>query len=241
VSADIFTTATELAILLAGRTPVWSTEANTGSNLPPSSLSSGVYLQRAVRALVHVSLRQNAAYRSALLTTSATLSGIYTVTIGGTAVTFNATGAPNLAAVVDGIVAAINANGTVNQIVVASPLDTPHARVQIVGIVEADYSVDFSHSGAATLTALADYCVATMRPWWLPAARVGSTPPQIWAWSGDTFALDRRGFVERFDSAGLDRLHVQLSDRIGHAGDGSIVTYVPPVISIGPCLSETDA
>jgi hypothetical protein len=69
---------------------------------------------------------------------------------------------------------------------------------------------------------------------------VGSTPPTVWAWSGELYALDRRGLVERFDTAGLGRLHVQLSDRLLPAGDGAIVTARAPVVSVGPCLSEVE-
>lgn len=245
MSADIFTVATQLAILQAGRTPVWATQSNTGSNLPPASAASGVPLQSAVRTLVHVSLRQDAHNRSGRLTIpSATLSGIYTVTINGIAVTFNAAGAPDLATVINGIAAAIVASGPASAIVTASAIAVagagPHDAVSLVGVGEDDWSLDFGHSGAAVVVALADLTAATLRLWWAPGARVGSTPPQVWTWSGETYALDRRGIVERFDSAGLDRLFLQVSDRIGHAGDGSIVTYGTPVISIGPCLSEVE-
>jgi len=247
VSSDIFTTSTELAILTAGRTPVWSTEDDSGSDLPPSAADSGVYLQRAVRALVHVSLRENVAYRSVRLTTTTVLTGTYTVTVDGNAVAYNATvEAPaDINELLEGIAEAVNDDVTVGALVTASivtQIGGDDFEILITGVGEADYSVDFTHSstGSPTLTAVADRCSATMRLWWLPDARVGSTPPQIWAWSGDVWTLDRRGWLERFDVAGLARLHVQLSDRAGHAGDSSIVTYAAPAISIGPCLSESD-
>jgi hypothetical protein len=245
VSADVFTAATQLAILAAGRTPVWSTQDNATSNVPPAAANAGVALQSSVRTLVHVSLRQDVNHRTVRLSTSATLSGTYTITIDGTVVTVNGALAATLAELVDNIATAINANVTVAALVTAvgtavSPSVT-HNAVLITGDGEADFSVNFTHSGAAVLVALADPTAATLRPWWFAGARVGNTPPQVWAWSGDTFVLDRRGFVQRFDCAGLDRLFVQLSDRLGASGDGTMVTYGVPIISIGPCLSEAEA
>ena len=61
-----------------------------------------------------------------------------------------------------------------------------------------------------------------------------------WAASEDLHEIDRRGLVQRFDSAGLDRLHVQLTELSGHPGDGSVVTLYDAYVGIGPCLSEVD-
>lgn len=233
--ADIYTTATQLAVLSAGRTPVW--EVQTDADTPPSSALDGVYLDGAVRTLGHVSLREAPEARTVRLTIpSATLSGNYTVQIDGNVVVV-AGGVGSLALLIDAIVAAINADGTIGPIVTASPEGTPHDTVLIVGDTEDDYSIGFIHSGAATVLVVADLVSATLRPWWLPGARVGSTPPGLWAWSGDEWSLDRRGLIVRYDSAGLDRLLLQVSDRAGHSGDGT-VTYSDPITSIGPCLSE---
>jgi len=244
-SADLYTTATELAILLAGRTPVW--EAQADSAVPPSAANSGVYLESAVRALVHVSLREQAHRRTARLTIPVVdLTCVYTVRIDGTAVAYDATagGAVDLEDIVDGIAAAITADGTVNQIVTATAVDESGAAardtVLIRGIGEADFGIDFTESDAATLACIADPCGAEMRLWWFMGARPGSTPPQVWAWSGELYQLDRRGRVVRLDVAGMDRLHVQLASRIGHSGDGSMVTFATPTTSIGPALSEID-
>ena len=204
MSSDLYTTATQLAVLQAGRGVVWETQDDAGSTAPPSAADSGVYLQNAVRALVHVSLREQPHRRSARLTIP----------------------------VVD-----LTANGTVNQIVVASV--TGNDTVVLRGIGEADYSVDFTESDSATLAVLADPCRAEMRLWWSMAARPGSSAPgQPWAWEGTMVPIDRRGRVMRLDTAGLDRLHVQLSDRLGDPGDGSIVTLATPSINIAPALSE---
>jgi hypothetical protein len=246
VSADIFTTATQLAILAAGRAPVWDEQDADDALLPPSAASDGTNLQSAVRALVHVTLREDPHHRTAYLNTDGTLTGTYTVTIDGTAVAYNATaGAPaNEAALVTAIAAAINADGTVGPLVTATAVDADGlttgtlTQVRIRGDAEADYSIDFAHSAAAVITCVADLCSAEMRLWWSMGARAGSTAPTPWAWSGEEYTIDRRGLVERFDTAGLSRLFVQVSNRQGHAGDGSSVTFADPVINVGPCLSE---
>lgn len=243
--ADLYSTSLELSVLMAGRGPAWEQQPDSGSLLPPSSASSGVYLEGAVRTLVHVSLREQAHRRTVRLTIpSGTLTGTYTVTVMGTAVTYNATaGAPaNVAALVDAIAAAIAANGTAAGFVTATGVAASgsgaHDTVLLRGVGEADYGIDFSHSGAATLLVVADPCRAEMRLWWFGGAQAGITPPQIWAASPERWDLDRRGILQRLDSAGLDRLHVQVSDRRGHSGDGSAVTYAAPAIGIGPCLAE---
>lgn len=238
-SADVYTTATQLAILQAGRAPVWQVQADAGSTTPPTAADSGVALQSATRALVHVSLREQAHRRTARLTIPVVdLTCTYTVTIDGTAVAYDATGAgaADLEDIIDGIAAAITANGTVNQIVTATAVDGD--TVLIRGIGEANFGIDFSESDAATVAVVADPCDAELRLWWFMGARPGSTPPQAWAWEGEMIEVDRRGLTKRLDVAGLDRLHVQLSNRRGHSGDGSIVTLSTPTIGIGPCLTE---
>lgn len=224
---------------------MWVTQADAGSTVPPSAANSGVYLDQAVRALVHVSLREQAHRRTARLTIpSATLTGTYTVTVQGTAVAYNATaGAPaNLQALVDAIAAAIVANGTVAAIATATAVAASGVgsrdTVLLRGVGELDYGIDFTHSAAATVACAADLARAEMRLWWFAGARAGSTPPQVWASSGERWDIGARGHLQRLDVAGLDRLHVQLSDRRGHSGDGSIVTFAAPGIHIGPCLDE---
>ena len=246
MAADIYTTATQLAILLAGRAPVWSTQANAGSTTPPSAGTSGTALQDAVRTLVHVSLREQAHRRTARLTVpTLDLTCVYTVTIEGTAVAYDATadGAASRQDVIEGIAAAINADGTANLIVAASTEMSDGVNVDTVlirGLAEEDWSIDFTESDSAVVACEADPARASMRLWWLPDARVGSTPPTVWAWSGEVYEVSRRGLVERFESAGLARLFVQLYDRLGDSADGSMVTYSDRVISVGPCLSEVE-
>jgi len=243
--ADIYTTATQLAILQAGRTPVWQIQADAGSSAAPAAADSGAYLDKATRVLLHVSLREQAHRRTVRLTVPVNLlTGDYVVTINAVTVTYNATAAApaDAQAVIDGLAAAIVASGTASAIVTATAVDTGGAAtrdtVLLRGVGEASYSVNFTHSGAAVVAAAADADTANMRLWWAMGARSGSVAPVPWAWSGELCALDYRGPVVRLDSAGMDRLFVELSDRAGNASDGGAVTLITPVISIGPALTE---
>lgn len=244
MSADIFTTATQLSILLAGRAPVWS-ELATGTLTPPTAANSGVYLVGAVRLLVHVAMRLRAHHRTTRLTVTTTdLTATYTLNIDGNSVAYDAAAdsAASAEDVIVGLQAAIAANGTIAAIVTASALDTGGSpgldTVELRGVGEADYAIAFTATGTAVVAAVADPTAAELRMWWAMGARVESVAPVPWVWEGDVLTLDRRGRVLRRDCAGMDRLHVQLSARRGHAGDGSTVTLFTPAISIGPCLSE---
>jgi hypothetical protein len=52
--------------------------------------------------------------------------------------------------------------------------------------------------------------------------------------------VSRFGFLERYDSAGLDRCHAQVLNLLGHPADGVMVTYATPSVKVGPALSEED-
>lgn len=238
---DIYTAATQLAVLQAGRTPVWT--AQDGIAIPDSA-ADGVYLDGAVRTLAYVSLREVAHARRARLTIpTVDLSATYTTTINGTAVAYNAGSGgadADRAAVIDGIIAAINADGTVGPLVTATAEGTPHDTVLITGDSEADYSIAFAGGGSSVVACVADLCSAECWPWFAPGARVDSTPPTAWVVGGEAVVVDRRGYLERLDTAGLDRLHLQLAHTAGQLGDGSATTYRDPDVYVGPCLSEVE-
>jgi hypothetical protein len=243
--SDRFSTANDLAVLQAGREPAWVKQPASGSAKPPDAADSGTYLERSVRGLIHVSLREQAHRRTARLTIpTVDLAATYTVTVDGHAVAYNAftAGAVNRQAVVDGIAAAIAANGTVAAIVTANAVDALNngARDTVVirGIEEEDYAIAFTATGSAALLAVADLTTATTLFWWAAGARPGSQRPLRWVGGEELYELDYRGAIVRVDTAGIDRLHVQVFDRAGHDDDGGAVTYAQPEVWIGPALSE---
>lgn len=243
---DIYTTATVAAVLMAGRAPVWSTQASLGSGSPPGLPTSGVRLEGAVKTLAHVSIREDAAKRTSRISvTTLSLVATYTVTINGIASAYNAggAGAADLEDVVDGIAAAINGGGaatTVTATAYAASGSGARDCVLVVGDGQEDYSIAVAATGAGALACGADPIGAAVQAWWLPGARAGSTPPTVWATAAEPVLIDRRGFLERMDSGGLDRLYLQVYDKSPHPRDGASVTYRLPVISIGPCLSEVE-
>jgi hypothetical protein len=247
-SGDLYTTATELAVLHAARSPAWGAPATPTAE--PANAGAGVALQGAIKTLVHVSLREETHRRTVRLgITSPDLAAVYTVTIDGTAVAYDAAAdtAASLEEVVDGIAAVLNANGAVNQLIEAEAVndddgtDTPRTKVRIRGKLGAAYAVNFTQVGPGAdpvLSAVADYESAELRLWWYPGARVGVAPPGRWVAPSGPVPIPRFGFLERYDSAGLDRCHVQLLNLLGHPADGLMVTYAEPLVLVGPGLSE---
>lgn len=243
-SSDIYTTATELAVLASGRAPAWTVaQVPTQINAPLDG-AYGVPLQGAVRTLVHVALRENAHRRAAKITIDTLdLAATYTVRINNVATTYNAAiEAPaDEVELLSGLADAINANTGVNQVVIASVTsgtggDWLNIRGQ-TGYYQG-WALRTTVTGSAVLVVEAEPEAAIVRLWWKGGAQIGTTPPAQWAASQDRHEIDWRGFLQRFDSAGLDRLHVQLERLVGFPGDGAEVSLYDARVGIGPCLSE---
>lgn len=254
-SSDIYTSATQGAVLALGRAPVWSTQptASGAGESPPSVASDGVAMQGAVRALVHVSLRAEPHRRTALLgITNWDGSDVYNVRVNGITVAHDASGGDvDVEDTVDGLVALLAGDSDIAALVTATAVESDPGvsgidSILIEGIVEEDWSIVFETGTSADLTIVTDLAYARATLWWLPGARPGSSPPALWASSGDQVDIERRGNIERYDVAGMSRLYVQLDQRCGMAGDGeehggftsATLTYRDPAISIGPCLAE---
>ena len=232
-------TANLLAILAAGRQPQWVAQATvTGA---PSSAGSGNHLENGLLGMVDVKMRAEVHRRTALVTVDVVdLTGTYTVEINGNAVVYDAAadGAANLQDVLDGIAAEIMADVVVNLLVSATVTDededTFDDTVKIVGLAEADYTVDFSTTGTGELAVEADASTASVRFY---VTYGGTNAPDGWRHpEGEEYDLTFRGLYKRVDTAGLDRLYVEVFDVVG-TGDGVDVTYAPSV-SLGPCVVE---
>jgi hypothetical protein len=241
-SSDVYTTATQGAVLALARAPKWT--AVTPSSDAPSLASSGVALEESVRVLVHCALRREAHHRQARLTIPTWVDGaVFTISInGGAGVGHDSSGDADRADSIEQLVDIINADSSVNTIIEASAIAASGSgavdTIVINGLDEADFGIDFTGDGGSAVACAVDACTAEARLWWTPAARAGSTAPVQWASSGDMVDVDRRGWIERYDCAGLSRLYVQLSSVAGHPMDGSAVTLRTPDLAIGPCLLE---
>ncbi len=246
MAVDQFSLATRLAVLLAGRDPQWVQQAVAGSDAPPATSTSGVPLNDSPSTMVYAALREDVAHRTALLSIpTLTIGDTFTVTIDGTAVVYDSTGAVDLDEVIVAIAAALNANPTVAALVTASDVDANGVEgtgasiiVRIEGDTATDFSVDFTDSGTSVVAAVADAVEATGRLYWKMGAANGITAPVAWV-ARETFAVQSAGFVDRYPTGGIARAHLALTARMGAPSDGSIVTLRDPDIQIGPAVVES--
>lgn len=233
------------AILSVGRTPEWQKQTSfTGA---PSSAISGIWLDNTVVTLVTVDLRETLAKRTARVTMATLDTGAtYTVTIAGSACQkATPTDEDDL---LTGLRDAINAG--VSATVTAVALDASGVDVSISsaaaksvlirGVAEADYAIAISATGTGALACVADAASASVRLFGTirgSAKDASTTAPSGWRMinGASGITVDYRGWLERFQAPGLDRLYVELYDIAGHGSDGGTVTYAPTV-HVGPAV-----
>lgn len=237
-------------LLAIGLIPEWvdqdaTTAAWTGA---PNSAADGVYLQDSPRAMLHVAARESVHQREGrvTITTFDLTTTVYTVTIDGTPVVYDASAelpADN-AALIAGIAAAIEADATATLVVdaVTDPADA--SSVLITGKAEADWSLDFgvaggTGAGAATAAATGFDVRAYVTPGGIIKSgsagnAAGWVQPADAIYSGNTY----RGFTERLDVAGLDRLYLEVYNLTKHASDGAGVTATLAKVMVGPTVLE---
>jgi hypothetical protein len=229
-----------------GLNPEWTSVAIADATGEPDSASAGVYCQGSPRTQVTVDARTRVAARSARIqiTTADLTTTIYTVAVGGVSVVYDASsGLPADAdELVSDIVDAINGDAPMAAIVTASvdPDDEDGMTILLQGVDPDDYSFNAIAAGGTGVVALTadpatlDVLVYTTRGGAMASG--DETDPGGWRLVfGGVFPVDRRGFVERFDTAGMDRLYVEVADLRGHPLDGAAVSYVPRIM-IGPAI-----
>jgi hypothetical protein len=153
------------------------------------------------------------------------------------------------AALRQGIADKINADGTVGPLVTASDDDANTSdAILIVGDSEADYSFDATVTGGAgTLSSLTAAATGfDVRVYVLPGGIVksGSTGnPSGWVLPADAIYAGNswRGFAERLDVAGLDRLYVEAYNLTKHASDGGSVVATLARVMVGPAVLEASS
>jgi len=247
--ADLYETVNILSVLLGARRPQWVTQAAyTGI---PAAPSAGVSLENSPRAQVVVDLREEAHRRSARITVPVAdlLVGIYRVIVDGNTVDYDASVElpADAAALVQGVADGIAASAPANTIVTATAVDStgaggPVDTILLRGIAEPDYSISLAVvGGTGELAGIADAATAQAIAWF--AARPPNAPGTWRRANGATYNVDTRGFVERFDTAGLDRIYIELRVVAGDAGDGATppsVLTLAPVVTLGPSVLETN-
>lgn len=233
-------------LLAIGLKPEWVDQGDyTGA---PVNAAAGVYLQGSPKTLVHVAARESVHRREGRvqITTADLTTSVYTVTIDGTPVAYDASAElpANLAALVAGIAAAIEANGTTTLVVDAVTDPDAADTVLITGKAEADWSLDATVAGGTgAVAASAAAASFDMRIFVTPGGivKTGSTGNAN-GWTmpvdADYTGLDYHGFTERYDTAGLDRLYVECGNLAGHGADGVAVTPTLARVMVGPAVLE---
>lgn len=262
--ADLFTTVNTLSILLGGRRPEWIRQIDSVYPNGAPVASSGVPLRDAPRTQILVDLREQARLRTSRIAVRVLdLTATYRVTIDLNPVDFDAAAAAatSLQDVINGWRDAINADGTVNAIVTASSEDADGDglvdTLLIQGDTEADYSISaqIALGGTAELDVLADPTTANILVWLSekPPIAGGVASPGGAGFvgalgSGDfrnpngaVYSADIRGFAEFLDTAGYDRLYVELTSVVGVTNDAALTPHtftLTPRITVGPAILE---
>jgi hypothetical protein len=228
----------ELAERAQGRNPVWALQAvTTGA---PTTVLSGIDVDEAILAMVHVGLRyevHNHSSRVTVTTTDLTTS-VYTVTVDGTAVAYDASAElpATLQALLDGIADAINLDATVNLVVLASVETVDDTLTLVLRNITGEASTHTTAvsvaGGTGVLAFVEDAISAALRLFGL--AR-NSTLPWVKV-NGADYTLDHLGFLERFEVSGLSRFYVEV-----HTIVGPLSPVPTPVVSssVGPCEVES--
>lgn len=252
MAVDTFSESTILAILSIGRDPSWVSGGQVVSSGDvsriPQADQDGASLADSPTTYVDVKMRLEAHRRTAYAQVTTYVQGdTLTVSINGNTVAFDTTSNATLDLAMAAFAAAINAAGNVNSLVSAVAVrksdDSTEVgvrdAVKITGDADADYTFDFTRTGSGVIVGEADAALATVRIWTQAAGAAGVTPPTGWRRQQESYAIDGAGgFFQRFDTAAVLRMFVQLDGLDGMPGDGSAVTVRAPDVSIGPAVVE---
>jgi len=238
--ATMYELANLLATLMVGRDPQW-TEQTTYTGAPDTA-DDGVDLVNCPKTLVDVAMREEVHRRTVKVTIDTLdLTATYTIYINGITCAYDAGagGATDEEDVIHGIRDAVNtaASAVVTAVAIDADGDGDDDTVVITGDAEAHYYVSEAATGTAVQAVVADPDQGTMRLYGKYRGTVTANTPAGWRMVLDQeFVLDYRGFMERFETAGLDRLYVELASVDG-TSDGSTITYAP-LVNVAPAVQE---
>ncbi len=257
MSTNLFGLGMQLTVMGFARKAEWVTPPETVA--APDTPGSGVPLNGAVRTYVLVAPREFGHARGGRITFPATpiLVGTYTLSVHPAAtpapqlVAYDAAaGAPaDLDELVRQFADAINndvGNTTVtaqacsDDGLVSAPGSGTATNVLILGNNQRDYGMGVIHSGAGAPVLTADPLYASLFVWVKLGAAPLFTAPQGWISPGPRLQCPSKGFVQRVESAGVERMAVQVVQSKGHSRDVGVVLRVP-TIRIGPAQSEVSS
>lgn len=212
----LFETLNRLGVLSVGRQPEW--QKQTATSGPPTTAGSGVSIAGSVKTLVSLSLREDVAFHTARISLTYEAGTDYLVEIGAASVTVTAD--TDLETTLQAIADAINIDGAASAIVLATVED---GEVVLRGRTgDAFELVTSIAAGAGTITHTTDATEATAYVYLL-AGGLGSAKPAAWTLARNgVLDADVRGLTERLDTAGFDRMYVEV------VADGACTVAIGP-------------
>jgi len=244
--ASKFELVNDLSILQAGRRPEWVAQVDPAypNGMPVPGSGIGVYLQNVLKTLIKVNPREESYRRTSYITIAFDGASTYTVDIDGNAVATPAD--TDVATTIGNMADDINADSPgAGDVVLATAIESDPGvsgidTLLLQGLAEDDYIVTLSVAGGAgTIAGDLEYTEAKARVFF--TGRQPNIGDDYQLANGATYTIDRRGFIERFDTAGLDRCYVELFDLVEPAdvaGAAATKTYRDPSILIGPAVLE---
>jgi hypothetical protein len=249
-----FETANLLAILAAGRRPVWAVQPDADQTIVPNTPSAGVSLSvgsgaPALYTEIVVRVREVPHARTSYyIVSTVDLVATYTFAVnGGTPISYDADaeGALSLTDILEGLKAAVEADGTTNGLVSAEVIaatSTEPAMLRIRDKTATDHYINtFDDSpGSAVVEVESDAVSCTATPWAYPrnTTALSTTSPNCWSRTTQAaLSVTENNLAVRLETAGYERLYMQLGSVTGHASDDADVTPTVYVL-IGPCGQE---
>lgn len=242
-----FTLVNLLSILLTGRQPQWLAQADAAypNGIPPVAAGIGVNLSNSPKTLVDIQVREVTHARTARITI--TFDGASTYTVNGNTNAVATVGNTDVATTIADMAADITADtpaglgdvvtATAVESVVGGGVDT----LLLVGKANADWVLTDASvaGGAGTITATLDRTSALFQVYGLPKGPGGPAVYQLL--NNSAFTAPLEGWLDRFDTASVERLYVELvsfvvpADAVGASGT---LAYRDPDIWIGPAIQE---
>ncbi len=211
----IFETLNRLGVLSVGRQPEWKQQQATGG--PPAAPGDGVSIAGSVKTLVSLSLREDAAFHTARISLTYEAGTDYQVEVDSHAVTVTAD--TDLETTLQAVADAINADIAAGAIVLAAVED---GEIVLRGRTADAFELATSITvGSGTITHTADATEATAYVYLL-AGGLGARPPQWTLARNGVLDVDVRGLTERLDTAGFDRMYVEV------VADGACMVAIGP-------------
>lgn len=233
--------------------PLWTQQSSyTGT---PSSSSAGVSVLDSVTTTWAVDMRPRTGAGSAfpgrqILVTVDTVddTATYTLTLDGTAVNYAASSGDDEQAILEGLAAAIVANGTTNALVTATAaLVSSVWTLTITGRAVDNYTFAVSTTGTGILDCIADPDTATIRFWgygsYGPTNNAGGATGQHWRLVGvglTGLSIDYGGRMDVLAINGNSRYYIEVFDMTGtgdSAAGSNTLTYAVRV-TLGPAQGE---